>query len=409
MSWKPRVIDPEELDATADLTAMAFGIGPSATASHRAGVVAALEVDRTLVVEDNGVMVGTGSAFSFELAAPGGALPMAGISWVGVRPTHRRRGILRALLDALVDQALDRGEPAAGLTASEGGIYRRFGYGVAARLQRLTIDTARSAELTTSSAVGQVRLASETEAATIMPDLWRRYWPRIPGEVGRTPGWWRASALDPKDKRHGASARFVVVHEDGRESPDGYAAYRVREHWRDDGAHHELRIEEVVGVDDAVEAALLRYLLDVDLVETVRWAAPLDLPLRWRLADSRAVHVTAEQDHLWLRPLDVARCLGGRRYAAEGSLVIEVVDGVRPELGGRFRLDGGAGGAEAARTDAEPDVTLAMPDLGAALLGGVTWSTLGRAGLVHEGRAGALTRADTMFRPDRAPFCTTDF
>jgi len=166
----------------------------------------------------------------------------------------------------------------------------------------------------------------------------------------------------------------------------------------------------VAAASDAVEAALVDWLLTVDLVHRVTWhAAPLDLPLRWAVADSRAVQVTREGDHLWLRPLDVARCLAARRYAVAGGLVLEVVDGDRPELGGRFRLDAGPGGADCERTSADADLTVATPDLGSALLGAVTWSTLARAGLVVEHTPGALARADALFRPERTPYSATHF
>jgi predicted acetyltransferase len=189
-----------------------------------------------------------------------------------------------------------------------------------------------------------------------------------------------------------------------------FAVYRIKQNWSPAGVAHELAFEDLASADDAVEGALLRYLLDVDLVATVRWlAGPADLPLRWRLVDSRAVQVTAERDHLWLRPVDVARCLAARTYAAEGRLVVDVVDEIRPDLGGRFGLDAGPDGAEAARTDAEADLAVAAADLGAALLGGVRWTTLRRAGLVDERRPGAVARADALFRPDRAPYCGTDF
>lgn len=89
--------------------------------------------------------------------------------------------------------------------------------------------------------------------------------------------------------------------------------------------------------------------------------------------------------------------------------MIEVVDESRPALGGRFRLDTGPEGAEAARTGAGADLALAMADLGAVLLGGVSWATLRRAGLVEEHRPGAVEVADALFRPDRAPYCVTGF
>jgi predicted acetyltransferase len=407
MEWKPRLADPQELSAAIDLSAIVFGVGPTATKDFRAQVAAALEPERAFVVDDGGVVVGTGSAYTFEMAMPGStaSVPLAGVTFVGVAPTHRRRGILRAIMDALVDQALDRGEPAAGLTASEGVIYRRFGYGVAARYRSLSVDTARSAELVEHDVPGRLRLVDEAEAASLLPDVWRRYWPRVPGEMNRTAGWWVSEALDPEYERHGASARYIVVHEDPGGSADGYAVYRMKL------SSDELSVMQIAAASEEVEGALLRYLLDVDLVRTVKMAAAVDLPLSWRLADPRAATVSDERDHLWLRPLDVARCLGARRYAGDGSLVVEVVDRARPELGGRFRLEAGAGGAEAeaTRTDADADLALAMPELGSVLLGAVSWETLRRAGLVDELRPGAITRADTLFRPTRAPFCATDF
>jgi predicted acetyltransferase len=412
VTWKPRLIDPGELDAVVDLTATAFGVGPVAPPDYRARATTGVEVDRTFVVDDGTDVVGTGAAYSFELALPGGTVPVAGVSEVGVRPSHRRRGILTALMDALFDQAIDRGEPLAALTASEGGIYRRFGYGVAARYQSVTVQRARSAELVTVPAAGQVRLVDEAEAEAALPAVWERHWRRFPGEVRRTPTWWRVLALDPESQREGASARFVAVHDDGHGAPDGFATYRIKHDWRAEGSRHQLIVEDVAAADDGVEAALVRYLLDVDLISVVHWpAAPLDLSLRWRLADSRALQVTAEADHLWLRPVDLARCLASRRYGAEGGLVVEVVDAARPALGGRFRLEAGAGGSEARcdRTDAEPEVALAMADIGALLLGGVSWATLRRAGLVDERVVGAVARADALFRTERAPFCGSDF
>jgi predicted acetyltransferase len=170
-----------------------------------------------------------------------------------------------------------------------------------------------------------------------------------------------------------------------------------------------LAVEDVVATSDAVEAALLRYLLDVDLVNRVEWKAPVDHPLRWWLADSRAVSVTREQDHLWLRPLDVGRCLSSRSYATTDALVVEVIDDDRPAVGGRFRLDAGPDGAASARTTAEPDLSLGVADLGALLLGGVSWATLHRVGLVDERTSGAVARADALFRPERPPYCGTGF
>ncbi len=408
MTWTPRLIDPGELDAAIDVTAAGFGVGPVAPPDYRATTRALAEPERTFVVTDGGRIVGTVAAYTFDVALPGGSLPLTAVTEAAVLPSHRRQGVLSALLDALHRDGLDRGEPVAGLTASEGGIYRRFGYGVATRFQSLRIDATRAREIGDPPPC-PVRLVTEAEGATILPAIWDRHWRRIPGEVGRPAGWWAAHALDIEHDREGASPRFLAVHGPD-DAPDGYLVYRIAQNWTPGGPRHELRIEDLAAADDEAEAALVRYTATVDLVTTVSWRlAPLDLPLRWRRVDARSVEVTAERDLLWLRPADVAACLAARRYACDGTLVVEVIDDDRPAAAGRFRLDGGPEGADCARTDRPADVGLRAPELGALLAGGVTWTTLSRAGLVAEEAPGALARADRMFQPSRAAWCATGF
>ena len=421
MSWKAVPMEPGERGAIASLLTTVFGRGPEPSDAIRRQLDLLLEPDRMFVVHDGPAVVGTGGAYTFDLALPGGSvLPMQAISEVGVAPTHRRRGILREVMRSVVDQAVERGEPLAGLTASEATIYRRFGFGAATRFQSLSIDSRRLqlAEASVGDAgVGReapgaaprLQLASPAEASSIMPDLWARAFRRSPGELSRSPSYWAAIDVDPEEDRDGATARFVVLHRDPAGEPDGAASYRLQ--WRSGSAgENVLAVEDVVATSDTVETVLLRYLLDVDLVTRFEWhAAPVDHPVRWWLADPRALRVTCEQDHLWLRPLDVARCLAARRYASDGALVVEVVDDDRPEVGGRFRLDAGTGGADCARTSDPAEVTVAVADLGSLLLGGVSWSTLRRAGRVDEAVDGAVARADALFRPERAPYCGTDF
>jgi predicted acetyltransferase len=413
-------MEPDERAEASALLTTVFGRGPEPSEAIRREIDLLAEPDRLFVVHD-GPVVGVGGSYSFELALPGGAaVPMAAISDVGVAPTHRRRGILREIMRAVVDQAVERGEPIAGLTASEATIYRRFGFAVATRFQTLSVDNQRLR--LAEAAVGdrgvgrapagepaRLRLVQAAEAASLLPDLWARSWRRTPGELSRSAGYWAALDLDPEEDRDGATARFVVVHADAAGEPDGAATYRLRWNWAS-GGDNALAVEYMVATSDAVEAALLRFLLDVDLVHRVEWqAAPVDHPLRWWLADSRALSVTREHDHLWLRPLDVARCLSSRTYATTDALVVEVVDDDRPDVGGRFRLDATPDGATCARTTDDPDLTLGVADLGALMLGGVAWATLRRAGLVDQHTTGALARADALFRAERPPYCGTDF
>jgi predicted acetyltransferase len=397
--------------ASLDMGALVFGEGPRASDDRWAEQRVVYEPDRMFAVDDGDRIVGTGASYSFDVALPGGGqLPMAGVTWVGVLPTHRRRGILTSVMTAVIDQAIERGEPLAGLTASEATIYRRFGFGVSVQYKNTTIDTTRSAELVDVAAPGKVRFVTDDEAAVLFPRVWEQHWRRIPGELRRPEGWWASMAVDPEGDRDGASARYRVVYESPDGAPDGFAIYRMKEGAALSDDYAELRVVSIAAADDRVEAALLRFLLDVDLVHQLRWEdAPVDLALRWRLVDSRALRVTEERDFMWLCPLDVAACLAGRSYATSGGGVVEVVDAARPELGGRFRLDAAPDGAESARTRDEPDVVVQAPEFGSLLLGGVAWSTLHRAGLVHERTPGAIARFDTLFQSDRAPHCATDF
>jgi predicted acetyltransferase len=424
-TWTPRPIDTEEIPAVVDLLSQGFGAGPTAPPDLRAAMLAAFERDRTVVVEDGDRLVATGTNMTFTLTLPrGGTVPMAGVSGVVVAPTHRRRGLLTAILDCLHEQALARGEVIAGLTASEGGIYRRFGYGVATRFQTVAVDAARSAEVASHDAARDAaagddadrrrfRLLSEAEAEPVLPAVWDRHRRRVPGEVDRTPGWWAEHALDPESGRDGASARYIAVHHDATGEPDGFVIYRIAQGFGMDGTRHEARIADLAAADDAVEAALLRFVLDTDLVGRGTIRAPVDLPLRWRLGDPRAITVTGERDLLWLRPLDVAACLAGRGYATAGELTVEVVDDRRPVAGGIFRVEADADGTAACgrveAAGAGGDLSIGVADLGAVLAGGTTWSVLHRSGLVDELRAGAVDRADALFRPYRAAYCGTDF
>ena len=110
--------------------------------------------------------------------------------------------------------------------------------------------------------------------------------------------------------------------------------------------------------------------------------------------------------------LDAAGALSARRYATEGSLVLEVVDEFRPDgaANGRFRLDGGPDGATCVAVDGsvEPDVTLEASVLGSAYLGGVRFTTLATAGRAA-GRREDLERADRLFMSTPLPYCNTGF
>jgi len=368
------------------------------------------EPDRALAaVDQEDRIVGGVAACSLVVSVPGGELPMAGITDVGVLPTHRRQGILTALIRRQMDDLRDRGEPLAGLWASEGSIYGRYGYAPAVPAAALSIARARSAFRADTPRTGRMRLVDKEQALQAMTgpyDALRRV---QPGMMARPPAWWTAAFADPESHRDGGGELLFVVHEDDGGDADGYAAYRVAHRWDHGGTHSVLRVVELASADDAVHAQLWRYCLDVDLVETVESIlSPVDEALPHLLADPRALTARL-RDSLWLRPLDVAAALAGRRYAAEGSIVLDVADEFCPWNTGTYVLDAGPDGSACARGGGPPDLSLSVAELGAAFLGGTPLSSLARAGRVVEHTPGTLSLADAMFGWWRAPWCPNHF
>lgn len=403
-----RPVTREELSAFTHTELAAFGERPADPARIDLDWTS-LELDRTLAAFEGDDIVGTGRLFTFELTMPGGRLlPAAAVSWIAVLPTHRRRGILTAIKRCQLDDAAERGEALAMLYASEGGIYRRFGYGIASSSMSITVDTRHSAFLRPVPD-GRVRIIDEDAAREVFPQIFDRARRIQPGAVQRVEAWWPDQFFWPEPDEQGT--RFYCMYESPDGRLDGYAAYRAQMRW-DNGARGTVHVRDLVSVTPAARTVLWRYLLDVDLTETVSaWVVPLDEPLRWLLAEPRRMRVGRLGESLWLRVLDTPAALKARTYAVPGRVVFEVADGFRPDGGaaGRFELDGGPDGAEARRTSDEPDLALEIADLGALLLGGVRASALARAGLVQERTPGALARADAMFAVEPQPFSMTDF
>lgn len=277
-------------------------------------------------------MVAGSRNYSLELTLPGGpVLPAAGVSWVSVLPTHRRQGLLRLMMSLLLDDAVDRGEPVALLTASEGGIYRRFGFGVATRALGLELDR-RRVRFADAEPYGSARLVDPAAAVPVVSRIFERVRRSRPGAVSRPDAWWDGGWFEPWEKDRN---RFVVIHEHDGE-PGAFTLYALEKDPRRTDGLYRLFVHEAVAADPRADAALWRYLCGVDLVGTVvAPAAEPDTALPWRLEDPRACRVDGWPDFVWARPLDTAALLGARRYGVEGRLVLEVHDGFRPEGRGR--------------------------------------------------------------------------
>src|SRR3954468_7337676 len=105
-----------------------------------------IDIERMHAAFDGDRIVGAAGALSYEVSVPGGAtVPTAGVTVVGVLPTHRRRGILTRLMREQLADSRTRGDALAYLWASEGAIYGRFGYGLASRMGAMSLSRERTA------------------------------------------------------------------------------------------------------------------------------------------------------------------------------------------------------------------------------------------------------------------------
>ena len=403
MPYDVRRIDADEFQAIVTMDGRAFGL--TYTDDLVEDVRGILELDRTLVALDGTEVVGSTSAFTMEMTVPGGAaVPTAGVTWVGVMPTHRRRGILRQLMTEQLDDLLDRGEPLAALSASESGIYGRFGYGMATQRARLFVATKRVRLRDGLGDDGLVRFADGTVPRTAFPAIYERLRAVVPGTMSRDDRWWDHQLRDPEVLRDGATPLFHLLH------PDGYASFRRRWDFGGSLPTGQAIVAEFVAVTPAAHAALWRVLLGLDLVDSITFTrySPDD-PLPWLVDDLRQIQTTGLWDDTWVRLLHVPRALEGRRYLADDRFVLELVDPCCPAIGGTFELEGGADGATCKRSTAEPDLVMDIREMGSLYLGGVRATVLVRAGRIEERTVGAARRADAFFASDPPPHNQTGF
>ena len=380
-----------------------FGTSAPDEESH-ARILRVLEPERVHAARENGTVVGGAAAFSFELTVPGGRVPAAGVTVVGVLPTHRRRGVLRGLMRAQLDDVHARGEPVAYLWASEATIYGRFGYGMASLAGEFELQRDRAAFAQQLEPYGATRLVDEQEALELVPPVYEAVARETPGMFARTRDWWEARALaDPAWRRAGGGEMVRVVLE-GDGGVEAYALYRLHVSFARGSSTGKTHVIEAIGTNARATAAIWRYLLDVDWMERISaMLLPVDHPLFLLLAEPRRLGFFLG-DALWVRLVDVEAALAARSYRPGEPVVLEVGDAFCPWNEGRYRI-----AAEIERTDDEPDLRLDVDALASVYLGGFTFAQLAAALRIEELRPGAVERADALFRTDRLPWCPEIF
>lgn len=393
-----RPLRPDETRAAADLFRVALHVPPVkdedwpyAERMYQPG--------RTLGAFDT-ELIGTARSFDAELTVPGGRrVPFAAVTGVGVRSDRTRRGVLSQLMRTQLADAAERGFPLAALYASEGPIYGRFGYGIATRALNHRIDPRRAVLRPEVPSGGEVELLSGDAALERLPEVYAALPHYRPGMMTRPVHWW---AGFERHWRRAETPLAAIVH-NGPDGPDGFATYSVqRQSWRDPST---MDVTNLYAASDEAFAGLWRYLLSVDLVDTIQAEdRPLDEPTSLLFTDPRVCEVTAVTDDLWLRLADVPAALAARTYEGE-PVVLEVTDPVLEGNSGRYRV--GPDGVE--RTSDPAELRLGVDALAMLYFGGWPASALVAAGRVQVAEASAVTRAEGLFATRPSAWCGTHF
>ena len=351
------------------------------------------------------IPVATYAAFDKTMNTGRGLLPVRMISDITVSPTHRRRGLLRAMITEDLRDAAQSGLPLAALTVTEGTIYGRFGFGPAVFTQTVTVDTGPAFALRPLDDDGSVELLEPAEAWPTVEAVFARFHEQTRGSLER-PAFYETILTGAFDYESGPDKQLrTAVHLDGAGTPDGYVAYRPGP--RQDRSR-TINVADFVALTPAAHRRLWRFLADLDLSDAVEWRyAAVDDPLAWALVDPFAARVTRRADALWVRVLDVARALEARPWGADGELVLEVEDPLG-HAAGRFRVVTASGAAQVSATDDAPEVGMSADTLGSLYLGGVQVGTLHRAGRLS-GSDAAIETFAAMADAGPAPYCLTHF
>lgn len=358
-----------------------------------------IDLARFRVAVDAGRIVGVAGSWAMDVTIPGGTtVPMTALTWVSVAATHRRQGVLTGLMDACHRDGDERGEPVAMLYASEGGIYERFGYGVATTMRRVVIERHDvSFRPDVIAARGAVSYIDGDDAVDHIKRLWERTRRQRAGEVSRSAQLHQFIA-DIWAKPQGTmTAAFTLAH------VDGYAAYRIGDDWSSGSPRHRLELLELVAASPQAHIDLWHTVIGIDLVGTIstRMLA-IDDPLPLLLTNRRAVSTTMMQDGVWANVRDIPVCFGARAYGTADRLVIEVADR-------RYAIESDGTESACKVVRSRPDLVVDQPSLGALMFGGVPVRMLVGAGRISARNEEALRRADAFFVTGPAPFSQTFF
>jgi predicted acetyltransferase len=328
---------------------------------------------------------------------------------VTVAATHRRRGLMRRMLDDSLRAARERGDAVSILIAAEWLLYGRFGYAPAALSADYVLRRGRPGATISGdpTRMRQVEREEFGELATAVFAAARR---RRAGQIDRDARWWnRVLGRDGYPPPEGLPHNWLV--HDGDDGPDGLVAWKATGHFGLVPPWGTVEVAHLASASDLAYQNLWSYLIGIDGVDGISLPnRPIDEPVRWLLGDARALVMTQQVDFLWLRLLDVPAALAARRYAVPGEVVLEVIDDDAPSFAsGRYRLRADGDEVECERTDHDADLELTQRALASIYLGGFRLRELVPSGGARECRPGALALVDLMFSTPLAPWNATWF
>lgn len=342
-----------------------------------------------------------------DLSLPGGTVvPIAGLTWVGVHPDVRRRGVLAAMMTDHLTRCRDAGLAISALHASEAGIYGRFGYGMAALQHQVTIGrgTTFSAPHIHDEAAG-ITTHLVTMSARGVSDRMRACQSRLardfPGTIVGSSGFFSLMAFEPAEAlRDKEPRRVIFARHDGEDV--GYVGLRREHKWDRARPSGTVVVGAFCGLP-AARLALARRVVDLDLMGTTKLESiGADDPLLGWLGGPRDTNDLQTWDSTWIRLVDLGAAWPLRSFEGDCDVVVQVEDSYAPWNAGRWRLTASSGSGSAARTDDPADVRLDVAVLGAGFLGHGIGGLL-RAGLVQEHRAGAYAQLARALRTLVAP------
>ena len=415
----PEIVNPvpaEEIAQWAATMAVTFHGDPAGPGISRR--VTMLErgwdPDRAWGARDRGRWVATLRTEPRTITVPGCGLDTLELSVdaltnVTVAATHRRRGVLSTMLSGSLTAAYERGDALSVLIAAEWPIYGRFGYGPAVLSADYELRSARPGA-TPDGDAGRLYRVDRSELGAVAHDVFARARTNHAGQMDRAPRWWNAVlGLDGYEPSPDAPSTWLV-HE-GPDGPDGLTAWTTSGEFGLVPPFATAEVWDLVAASPDAYRNIWAYLCGIDGTDQVRVRnRPVDEPVRWLLADGRALVTTRVVDLVWARVLDVPAALTARRYAVSGEIVLEVIDDAQPSfITGRYALSASADEVQCERTERPPDLTMSAQALGSVYFGGVGLSQQVPAGTVREHTAGAVQRTDLMFSAPRAPWNTTWF